>query len=66
MQRQSVIREDICFAAMEVAVDSSPGSGVTSSTPHSAGLSAQDPAGTFLPAPPRTLVTALERPMQSG
>jgi hypothetical protein len=24
MQRQTVIREDVCFAAMEVAVDSSP------------------------------------------
>lgn len=29
-----------------------PGSGVTSSTPHRAGASAQDPAGTFLPTRP--------------
>jgi hypothetical protein len=52
MQRQSVIREDICFAAIGVAVERLPGSGVTSSTPYRAGVSAQDPAGTFLPTSP--------------
>jgi hypothetical protein len=46
-----MIREDVCF------VDRSrrgelPGSGVTSSTPHRAGPSAQDPAGTILPTRP--------------
>jgi len=46
-----MIREDVCF------VDRSrrgelPGSGVTSSTPYRAGVSAQDPAGTFLPTSP--------------
>jgi hypothetical protein len=51
MQRQSIIREDVCF------VDRSrrgelPGSGVTSSTPYRAGPSAEDPAGTLLPTSP--------------
>jgi len=51
MQWQSMIREDVCF------VDRSrrgelPGSGVTSSTPYRAGLSAEDPAGTLLPTSP--------------
>src|ERR1700692_3091684 len=51
MQRQSIIREDVCF------VDRSrrgelPGSGVTSSNPYRAGPSAEDPAGTLLPTSP--------------
>jgi hypothetical protein len=51
MQRQSIIREDVCF------VDGSrrgelPGSGVAYSTPYRAGPSAEDPAGTFLPTSP--------------
>jgi hypothetical protein len=63
MQRQSVIPEDICLAAMEAAVDSSPVPARLLQLPHRAGLSRTTPGRNLPPNLARCrpeLVTALE------